>query len=603
MDVLKKIIKFFYYGYMSIVGCGCTLLILVFLIPFALGVTAALSELGNLNFTPKQPRHVSADGGMLVVDMSAPIVEAPTSNDMLMNYLNGTNGSIGVFDLEEKIDGAARDSLVQGVVLCGSFSGSGTPFSQAAQLRSLLERFKESGKPVYAYLENPTQTDYFVASAATKIYANPAGTLEFKGLRIKSIFLGNALKKYGVDAELIRAGKYKSAGEIFTSNAFSPASREAYGQIAGGLWDNVLSGVSKSRGIPQDTLRKIAEDKAILSADEARKAGLVDAICQRDVFVGLMTDLAGEDPFYEGTFRQASIQDYIPVDQRDGRGKSIAILYLEGQIVEGDQRVNGYITSGYYASIIRELRRDDSVAGVVLRIDSPGGSAYASEILRREIELLQKEKPVVSSFGSTAASGAYWISAGTNKIVSEENTLTGSIGVFGMVLSAEKLANGFGITFDTIETSPMADIMSGTRPMTPAETKVMQNLIDNTYAEFLKIVSNGRNIPETELEKIAQGRVWLASEAKNTRLFDEIGGLGKAVEICAQLSGEKPNAQIREYPAPEKLEERIFGALQNAPFASVKKALLPRDVAQGMDILQFHSPIRAQSTHVISIEE
>ena len=590
IKAFKTTIKAVYYTYMGALGCGCSVMLLL--------AISFLMAAGVGTLAQKQNSLAMSNSGMLLIDLSLQIDEAPTQLDPFMNFLHGTQANIGILDLSEKIRAAADDPLIGGIVLMGSAGGGTASFSQISEIRGFIEEFKTSSKkPVYAYLENPTQADYYLASAATMVYTNTASTLEFKGVRLKSMFIGNALKKYGVNAELIRAGKYKSAGEFFTSDQFSPESRNVYTDIAEGIWGNVLGAVSESRKIGKDDLKQIADTKALITSKDALKLRLADVACPRDYFEEQMTDLAGD---LNGSFNNVPVEFYSPKFSRNRRS-NIAVLFIDGQIVEGNMRKRGYVTCDFYAEIIREIKADPKIKGVVLRINSPGGSAFASEILRREIQLLSAEKPVVASFGSSAASGAYWISAGVQKIVAEENCLTGSIGVFGLALSGDTLAGNFGLTFDSVETSPLADIMSGTRPMTDKERAIIQSLIDDTYEDFLKIVSTGRDMPHDKVDEIAQGRVWLASRAKETGLFDEIGNINRAIQICAELANLPENTGVIQYPQPETLQDLLV-QMQGRPFAKIKEALLPRDLSKTLEQIDFKNAVRAQTPHIINVE-
>lgn len=587
-------------------GCGCAASAIIFFVSSLAGISTALNGARRAEQAP-------FSGGFLVVDLSAPIVEAPTSTDRFSALLLDGGNGLSIYDACSRIIRAASDDAVSGIILKGSFSGSGTTLAQASELRAHLEYFRESAKPVFAYLENPTLKDYYLASAATEIFINPMSDFEFRGVALNGVFIGNALKKYGLDAQVIKAGKYKSFGETFTSDKMSPESREAAAEIASGLWHNILEKISAARGIPLEDLEAAADKKGIMTAEEAVKAGFADATAYRDEFISKMTEIAGDDPSI-GSFRQTDLLSYHAVQNAFGSvkqrsGDAIAILYLSGEIVDGFSRESGAVSSEFYCPLIRSLRDDDGIRGVVLRIDSPGGSAYASEQIRREVELLAAEKPVVASFGASAASGAYWIASAATKIVSQKNTLTGSIGVFGMKLSGGKLASGFGVTFDGVRTSKFADMDSFSRPLNTEEEAAIQRLVDATYEKFIDTVASGRKMSAKEVQKLAEGRVWLASSVEGTGLFDEIGGLSSALEICAGEAGMEPTGypEIEQYPTSPTIGEMLVSlSYSGTPFAKICSAFIPDAfsyAAKALKTLENRAVIRAQQPFLLEIED
>ncbi len=608
-NFFKKLLNAFCYIF---TGCGClTIICIVFICwLFSFFISKFSDDINtsvSLWFGSKMAQEgaskamseFNAEGGFLLIDLSMPIIDsANPEGASFFNLLKAPN-TCNAYALSKRIKAAKEHKKVKGIVLVGSFNGSFTGFSQIASLRKSLESFKESGKKVYAYLENASQADYYLASVADFIALNPAGVLELKGISLEGVFLGNALKKYGISAQLIRAGKYKSAGETFISDKMSAESKEVYSEIANELWKNILKEISKSKNIDVKELQNIADNKAVLTADDALSSKLVNELMHKDLFITKMTELAGEDK-KQSSFKQISVLDYYeaaPICK-----KEIAVLYLNGEIIDGETYKEGFVTSDYYAKIIRKLKKNPNVEAVVLRIDSPGGSAYASEQIRRELELLAKEKTVLASFSSTAASGGYWISLAANKILAEESTLTGSIGVFGLMFSFKDIARNFGVTFDGVKTSELANIDSGTKPLSEKEIAIIQTHIDKIYTQFIDLVAESRGIEKSKVEEIAQGKVWLASLAKNTGLFDGFGNLTDAIELASSLSGSAKNLSVNEYPKRtfNDVLDEFFG-VEASPFAKIK-FFAPKEVSKKLDCLENKEIVRAQMPYSLEVE-
>ncbi len=573
-------------------GCGCLVVLLVGLTIYS-AVSVSLREIEAAD-TPR----------MLVINLSEPVVNFATNREKF-SLSAQDRLSISVWDFERKILKAAADPNIYGIALVGSFTSAS--LSQIAEARNLLADFKESGKPVYAYLENPGLAEYYLASVASEVYMNPYGVLEFKGISINSAYFANALKKYGIDAQVIKAGKYKSFGEIFTSDKMSPENREILSGIAGDIWSWMLEKIGASRDLSADSLRQISETNPLLEAGEALNKNMVDALMYRSDFVSKMSECVGRDKAL-GSFNQISLLNYgntFKVSFGNIKSDRIALVYLSGEIVDSEVFVRGKVASRPYCKLLRDLAKDDSVKGVVLRIDSPGGSAYASEEIRHEVELLAAKKPVVASMGATAASGAYWIACAADKIFAQQNTITGSIGVFAVKFSGKTLANNFGITFDGVKTSPMADIDSLTRPLNESEIAVLQKSVDSMYDKFIKTVSKGRKLPESEVLKLAEGKIYLAGSATKTGLFDEIGGLTDALKSCTKADSQSMllNLDVIQYPYAMTLEEFIMSFSEGAePFANVRKFIFERFAPSQLETLLEGGEMRAQMPLILEIK-
>jgi len=505
----------------------------------------------------------------LVVNLSDQVADSCVPAD-LPARLVGEKGAISLRSLCARILRAGAEGKIKTLLLCGSLEDSYEPLSyaQVSELRAALEGFKKRGGSVEAHLENPSTRDYYLASCASKISLNPMSELELKGIGGGAVFFGNALKKYGVDATVVKVGKLKSFGEMFTASEMSAPVRENCMEYLGSVWSGVVSAISKSRKIPEKTIRAAADTKALLSAKEALDLKLVDSLEYRDELVGRMKKIHGENS--AGTFSQTSVLRY---PEKSGAGaKYVAVVYMNGDILEASRsRSDSEISASAFCPLIRDLRADPDCAAAVVRLNSGGGSAYASELIRRELELFAREKPLVASIGSCAASGAYWIATASREIYAEPASLTGSIGVFSLLFSAKKMAGDFGITFDAVKTSPMADIGAISRAPTKEEIARLQKLTDDTYEKFVSLVCASRKMPREKVEPLADGRVFSGSRAKELGLVDAEGSLADAVSRARVLSGAKI-ARAEEFPKREILSDFIdaVAPLAGGDFAKSK---------------------------------
>jgi protease-4 len=530
-------------------------------------------------------------GSILVVDMSMNVTDSPehaTSSSPLDAALNSNaTKSMTLRSLVTALEKAGKDERIRGVLLKGSFVPAeyGTGYACLHELRDAILAFKKTGKKVYAYLEAPTTRDYYIASAASVIYLNPYGEMEMPGLASEKTYFKQLFDKYGIDVQVTRVGKYKSAVEPFILDKMSDADREETQKLLDDLWGEFVNAVSRSRGIDATQFQQLVDTQGLILPQTALDSHLVDKLAY---FGDLLDDLAKVAPSSSYAdvplpFKQVAVSDYIShssTPKLAGESSSsniVAVLYMEGEIVDGQGDLTN-IGGDRFAAELRQLRRDDKVKAVVLRVNSPGGSAYASEVLQREIIALKAKKPVVISMGNYAASGGYWISAFGDRIFAEPNTLTGSIGVFGIFFDVQKLANNFGVTFDVAKTGNYADFDTITRPKTPQELQIAQARVDDLYAKFLDKVSRGRNIPIDQLQLIAQGRVWPGSEALKLHLVDELGGMQKAIDFAVDKAKLGTNYQLREVPRQVTFAETLSVLLSNqeSPVEQAKPDLFTR---------------------------
>lgn len=503
---------------------------------------------------------------VLVMDLSMNVTDSPehaTSDNPLSSALNqDSNKSMTLRSLTKALRKAAKDDRIQALFIQGSIQPAdyGSGYACLKELREAIIDFKKgngkTSKKVYAYLEAPTTRDYYVASGASVIYMNPYGEMEMPGLAIIKTYFAGALQKYGVGVQVTRVGKYKSAVEPFILTKMSDADREETQKLIDDLWGDFLDAVKDSRQVDPATLQQLVNTEGYILPDSALKAHLVDKLAY---FGDVLNDLGKVAPSSDYArvplpFKQVAIGDYINASRTPrligdrGSDNVVAILYMEGEIVDGEGDLTN-IGCDRFASQLRELCKDDEVKAVVLRVNSPGGSAYASEVLQREIRTLKAKKPVIISMGNYAASGGYWISTYGDRIFAEPNTLTGSIGVFGMFFDVQKLFNDtLGVTFDSAKTGSYADFETISRPKTDQELALAQDRVNDLYDKFLNKVSESRGIQRDSLELIAQGRVWTGSDALKLKLVDELGGLEKSIGYAADKAKLGDRYRVKEYP-------------------------------------------------------
>ena len=457
----------------------------------------------------------------------------------------------GLEDILNAIQKAKKNDLIKGIYLhTGALSCS------AASLQAIhraLADFKQSGKFLVAYADAYTQGGYYVASVADKVIVNPVGSLSWHGLASETMFLKDFLAKIGVKMQIFRVGTYKSAVEPMMSTEMSPANREQTQAFLESTWKSILNDVSASRHISADSLNLLADrNMDFQPAETYVSSGLADTLMYQDEVLSYLKSLTGLSD--EDDLKTLNLDEMTRVKATAPKSKTrdvVAVYYAYGEIDNGSSSYDEGINSEKVTKDLRDLRKDKNVKAVVLRVNSPGGSAYGSEQIWREVSLLKAEKPVVVSMGDYAASGGYYISCAAHKIVAEPTTLTGSIGIFGMMPDASELLNDkLGLHFDGVKTHKMADMGSMSRPFNAEESALMQQMVNQGYALFTKRCAEGRHIPLEELCKIAEGRVWTGSMAKELKLVDELGGLDTAIQLAAQL-GKVKDYNLQTYPAKE----------------------------------------------------
>ena len=539
-----------------------------------IGAIAALSH--------KEPATVQ-DGSYLVFDVSGSIVDTPAQNEGMEEFLEAFGGegrhTMQLRQVTRALEAAAADKSIKGLYLTGSVQSVayGSGYAALKEVRHAIETFRAAGKPVKAYLRYGGTRDFYLASAASELTLDPYGALLLPGLASQPMFFAGAFEKFGIGVQVTRVGKYKSAVEPYTRKDMSPENREQIQKLIDDVWRDLTVTIEAARKLPAGTFQKIVDTKGLIRAEAALQSKLVDRVAYHDeVLAELKKETGRKDS--DKPFKQIALKDYAKlvggnglVARRTGQatvevstgGKGrVAIVYAEGEIVDGNGHEEGYVFGEKTARLLREIRQDDDIKAVVLRVNSPGGSVSASEAIARELSLLRKDKALVVSMGTLAASGGYWISAQSDRIFAEPTTITGSIGVFGLFLNFQGLLNDkLGLTFDTVKTGRFADALTVTRPKTPEELAIFQESVDWVYDQFLTKVAKGRKLDRAVVEEIAQGRVWSGSEALRLGLVDEIGGLDVATKYAAHQAKLGDNFKVTEYPKSKQLADQIADAI------------------------------------------
>lgn len=484
----------------------------------------------------------------------------------------------GLSDVLKAIDAAKEDDRIKGITITNSTSRLG--IAQMKALRDKLDEFKKAGKFVVAYSDMYTQGDYYLNSVADTLYLNPVGELDFKGLSSEVMFYKDLQEKSGIKMEVIRHGKYKSAVEPFLSNEMSPENREQLTELLNSLWNSVAADIAKSRKLSVEQLNTIAENLGARTPEMAKSAGLIDKIGYEDQFhAGIKKALKVKK---DEDYNSVDILDYVKStslnDLMSGAKDEIAIIYAQGEIMGGEGDVN-IIGEGAMRESLKEARENKDVKAIVLRIDSPGGSALTSELIWREIELTKKVKPVVVSMGNVAASGGYYIACNANRIFAEPGTITGSIGVFGVLPNFTELSNRVGIHTEQVSTHSNASGYSLFTPLKDNTRAIIQESVEQVYTTFVSRVAKGRKMTFEQVDAIAQGRVWSGSEALKNGLVDELGGLDAAIKHAAKL-GKIDSYTTRNYPDFERNLEDLFASLSGLPFAKTKEEFIKEEVGE-----------------------
>lgn len=502
---------------------------------------------------------------VLKIDFKNPIAErkAGGSSLDLMSIVNGTPGSVTLLSYISAIDAAAQDKNIGMIYMTPENVSCGT--AQLEELRAALERFRKAGKPIVAYCENFSNGSYYLASVADKVILDPASESMITGVGTQMIFLKDVLDALGVDVQLIRHGKYKAAGEMYTRSEASPENRLQNEVLVGSIWKTISTQIAASRGCTPEQFNQWVENLDMIHAADYKAKGLVDETWYKDEVDKYLCEQNGVNKISEVSF--VKINKYASKLKKGSRKNKIAVVYADGEIVNSGSDAD--IVGSKMANTLRKVRDDKKVKAVVFRVNSPGGSAQAAEAIRHELQLLRAEKPVIVSFGDYAASGGYWISAESDYIFSDYNTLTGSIGVFGLIPSVgNAIRKNLKVNIETVGTTSHSDMMSGMRKLNDQEVEYIQRQIEKIYDDFTSLVSNGRGMSKDSVDAIGQGRVWSGADAMRIGLVDKQGGIQDAIDYAAQKVGlSKEDYRLSIYPVAKEVSllQMLSGGASDDP--------------------------------------
>ena len=536
----------------SIVSTILFALVFFFLIG---GIFASLLE---------SPKPEVQPSSFLVVDLTMNLTERPggiTFEDVAEQAITEQPKPTQMHLLEvlDALRKAKSDPKIAGILVEGSFQplDYGCGYATIREMIDGLDDFKQSGKPVIGFCHSPTQLDYLVYSACDELYMDPAGTLLLNGLASQDLFLGDTLKKYGVGVQVVRTGRYKGAVEPFTSSEYSPENREQIRRLLEVRWADYLSFIADRRDFSPLELNRTLLNNYLFEAEKAIELGLIDGICTHDQLIDLIIERGALNDDNDW-FCEVTLIDYLdrpmPGDSLEGaqshfQQPEVVVIYVEGVIVDGGIDDGSMVGGNEIVNRIRSAWNDENCKAIVLRVNSPGGSVSGSDAILNEIKRARKEGlPVVVSMGAVAASGGYWIATDCDRLFANEQTITGSIGVFGLLPNFEDLSSRFGASFDAVKTHPSSDLLGVSRPKSEKEMKVLQTHVESLYQKFLNLVAKGRGMKIERVSQAAEGRVWMGLDAHELGLVQELGGLYDAIKHAAELAGLKDNYEVIEMP-------------------------------------------------------
>ncbi|MBL7717491.1 MAG: signal peptide peptidase SppA [Flavipsychrobacter sp.] len=573
---MKQFFKMFFASLLAIVVSG--------VIVFGLLIGMAVSMVSEAS--DKEDKTVAANS-VLVIDLSKRLHEQGEKNS-LAAFSNGDAYTAGLYDAVKAITYAKTDDKIKGILIKMNPASNGWATMQ--QLREAIVDFKRSKKFVYAYGEVISQGAYYIGSAADSVYLNPVGDIELKGMATVIPFFKGTLDKLEIQPEIFYAGKFKSATEPFRAEKMSEPNRLQTSQFLGGFWAEYLTAAAQHAHTDTAAINALAQSGAIQFPTDALQYKLVDGLLYWDEVESRIMGKTGAKKLKD--IKYVQLDEYANTARRDKKvnDKKIAVIFAEGSIVDGEKDGDYSIASQDMIETIRKVADNDKVKAVVLRVNSPGGSALASEVILRELNELKKKKPLIVSMGDLAASGGYYISSNADSIFALPNTITGSIGVFGMMFNFGNLMkNKLGVTFDEVKTGPYADFPSAVRPMTEDEGKKMQANVDNIYQLFMSRVAAGRKMNIADVDSIAQGRVWTGTDALRIGLVDGLGDLNRAISSASAKAGLK-DYQVVTYPEPvDKLESLMRSLKGNTGAAAAVQTTLKEELG---DDYEYYKQVR-----------
>ncbi len=549
----------------SFLGTLTALVVFVFGGAFLMIVgVAMLAALGQ-----QPPPQTIEKGAFLVFDLNTNITDAPSpfeGGGKLAAIFGADGKRLQLRQVLDALERASKDDRIGGLLLLGNLQPQdyGSGYAALREVRRAVEAFRATGKPVVAYAENMDTRDYYLMSAASEVVLHPFGMIWMPGLASEPLFLAGTFEKLGIGVQVTRSGRYKSYAETYVRKEFSPEAREATQKLIDDLWGEIRGQTAESRKLTPAQLQGVIEQPQGQVGEVAVQNGLADRASYWDEMLDDLKKRTGNDAD-ERTFKQVALRAYLKTAGASAHHSAkIAVVYAEGVIVDGEGEELADVGGDRFARELRGLRQDDDVKAVVLRVNSPGGSATASEVIQRELTLLRQHKPVVVSMGSVAASGGYWISTSSDRIFAEPETITGSIGVIGILLNVQDLAKKIGVSFDVVKTGKFADTETISRPKNEEEMRAIQATVDWIYDAFITRVAEGRKLDPAQVREIAQGRVWSGIDAKRLGLVDEFGGLQAAIAHAASLAKVGTDFELREYPGKKEFGEVLKELFEEA---------------------------------------
>lgn len=550
----------------SCLGSLTALILFFFLSIFLIGgLVSGVSEEKKVKVDNNSVLHLKLDAQITELQQENPLAGLPIPG--------GDFQKVGLLQLKQAIANAKDDDNIKGIYL--EVSHPMTGFSSLEEIRESLIDFREGGKWVIAYNEVMSEGAYYLASAADKIYLNPQGEIEFNGLTVNIGFYKKMFDKLEIKPQIFRVGEFKSAVEPFLLQEMSPENRLQLTSLANSIYDHVLTRISESRNIEKQRLEEISDKMLVRDAQLAVDLGLVDSLLYRDQFVQALKnklELSEDEDikFVKYNRYRKSFSTY------KSSKNEIAVIVADGTIMPGDANQNDQIIGAdTFVEEIRKARKNDDIKAIVIRVNSPGGEFRASDMMWREIELAKEAKPVIASMSDYAASGGYYLAMGCDTIVAQPHTITGSIGIFGMMFDlSDFLGNKIGITFDEVRTGEFGDTYTVTRPLTEVEKNFIQKNLNDHYETFTTKAAEGRGVPHEDIQKVASGRVWTGAQALERNLVDVLGGFNDAVKIAAEKAGVQDDYKLRFYPKPKNfLEELLTNIEENVKTNTIKAEL------------------------------
>lgn len=512
----------------------------------------------------KDSKKEHSDDSFLVLDLTMNLTDRPGGyglEDLTRQALieDSSPPQLHLLEVLKALSKAKKDPKVKGIFITGSFmpSGYGCGYQAIQELLNGLEDFRESNKPVIGFMHSPKQLDYLVYSNCDELFMDPSGTLLINGLVSEQIFLADSFEKYGVGMQIVKVGDFKGAVEPYTSTRYSEENRMQIRKLLKARWSDYLSSIAHGRSIDFLELNQSLENQFLFRPKQAVELGLVDQELPFDEMLDYLAEIGAPADEEEDGFRKIKLLDYLDRpdssthgidDLPDGNSK-IVLIYVEGTIVDGWGDDGLSVGGGEIAARLRKARLDEDCKAIVLRINSPGGSVAGSDAILRELRRVRREKiPVVVSMGAVAASGGYWIATECDHLFAGEQTITGSIGVFGLLPNLKDLAARFGINWDSVQTYPHSNLMSVSRPKSDSEMQVIQDYVEVLYEQFIELVSSARNLSKKEVKRIAEGRVWVGTDAREIGLIDEFGGIQDAIRKADEIAQLEGDYEVREIP-------------------------------------------------------